>query len=91
MMAMGSLGQDAAIEVADIVLMNDRISSVATSIEIAQKTVEIAKQNIIFALLVKIIVLILATFGYAPMWLAVFADVGVTVLAVLNAMRTLKL
>ena len=89
--AMGSLGQDAAIEVADVVLMNDKVMSIVNGIDISNKTVKIAKQNIIFAILVKIVVLILASFGYAPMWLAVFADVGVTVLAVLNAMRTLKL
>jgi len=89
--AMGALGQDAAIEVADMVLMDDKVSKISKAIEIAKKTMNIAKQNIIFAILIKIVVLILAGFGYAPMWLAVFADVGVTVLAVLNAMRALKL
>ena len=89
--AMGGLGQDAAIEVADMVLMDDKVSKILEAIKISKKTINIAKQNIVFAILVKIIVLILAAFGYAAMWLAVFADVGVTVLAVLNAMRTLKL
>lgn len=88
--AMGALGQDAAIEIADIVLMDDDISKIPTAINIAQKTMAIAKQNIFFAIFVKILVLILAALGYAPMWLAVFADVGVTVLAVLNSMRTLR-
>ncbi len=89
--AMGALGQDAAIEVADMVLMDDKVSNISKAIDISKKTMSIAKQNIIFAILIKIAVLILAGFGYAPMWLAVFADVGVTVLAVLNAMRALKL
>lgn len=89
--AMGALGSDSAIEAADIVLMDDKISKIITSIKIAKKTIKIARQNIIFAIAIKIIVLILAALGIAPMWLAVFADVGVTVIAVLNAMRTLKL
>ncbi len=89
--AMGALGSDAAIEAADIVLMNDKASNIIKGIEIAKKTISIAYQNIIFAIAVKIIVLILAAFGYSPMWLAVFADVGVTIIAVLNAMRALKL
>ena len=88
--AMGAIGSDAAIEAADVVLMEDRISKIAKAISISKRTIRIAKENIIFAIAVKILVLILATFGVAPMWLAVFADVGVTVIAVLNAMRALK-
>lgn len=87
--AMGALGSDAAIEAADVVLMDDDPRKIATAIGIARRTVRIARQNICFAIAVKIAVLLLAAFGLAPMWLAVFADVGVTVLAVLNAMRTL--
>jgi Cd2+/Zn2+-exporting ATPase len=88
--AMGGLGSDAAIEAADVVLMDDKPSKVALAIKIARRTLRIAKQNVWFAISVKIVVLVLATFGIATMWMAVFADVGVTVLAVLNAMRTLK-
>ena len=87
--AMGGLGSDAAIESADIVLMDDQPSKIATAILIARRTLSIARQNIWFAIGVKALVLILATFGLATMWLAVFADVGVTILAVLNAMRAL--
>ena len=88
--AMGGLGSDAAIEAADVVLMDDQPSKIATAVRIARRTIGIAHQNIWFAIGVKVAVLILATFGIATMWLAVFADVGVTVLAVLNAMRALK-
>ena len=88
--AMGGLGSDAAIEAADVVLMDDKPSKVALAIKIARRTLRIAKQNVWFAISVKIVVLVLATFGIATMWMAVFADVGVTVLAVLNAMRTLR-
>ena len=88
--AMGAIGSDAAIEAADVVLMEDKPSKLAEAIKIAKRTIRIAMQNIVFAIAIKIIVLILAAFGYAPMWLAVFADVGVTVLAVLNSMRALK-
>ncbi len=88
--AMGGLGSDAAIEAADVVLMDDHPSKIATAIRIARRTLSIARQNIWFAIGVKIAVLLLAVLGIATMWLAVFADVGVTVLAVLNAMRTLK-
>ena len=88
--AMGGLGSDAAIEAADVVLMDDQPSKVATAIRIARRTIFIAKQNVFVAILVKVSVLLLATFGLANMWLAVFADVGVTVLAVLNAMRALR-
>ena len=89
--AMGGLGSDAAIEAADVVLMDDKPSKIATAISIARRTISIARQNVVFAIGVKVAVLILAAFGVATMWMAVFADVGVTVLAVLNAMRALKM
>ena len=89
--AMGGLGSDAAIEAADVVLMDDKPSKIALAIRIARRTLSIARQNVVFAIGVKVAVLILAAFGIATMWLAVFADVGVTVLAVLNAMRALTL
>ena len=89
--AMGGLGSDAAIEAADVVLMDDKPSKIALAIRIARRTLRIASQNVWFAIGVKVAVLILATFGLATMWLAVFADVGVTVLAVLNAIRALKI
>ena len=88
--AMGGLGSDAAIEAADVVLMDDKPSKVAAAIRIARHTLKIANENVWFAIAVKVAVLILAGFGLATMWMAVFADVGVTVLAVLNAMRTLR-
>ena len=88
--AMGGLGSDAAIEAADVVLMDDKPAKIATAISIARRTLGIARQNVWFAIGVKVAVLVLATFGLATMWLAVFADVGVTVLAVLNAMRALR-
>ena len=88
--AMGALGSDAAIEAADVVLMDDKPSKIALAIRIARRTLRIARENIWFAIGVKVLVLILATFGLATMWMAVFADVGVTVLAVLNAMRALR-
>ena len=88
--AMGGLGSDAAIEAADIVLMNDEPSKIATAIRIAKKTLRIVKENIVFAMGVKVLVLVLAAFGYASMWAAVFADVGVAVLAILNAVRCLN-
>ncbi len=88
--AMGALGSDAAIEAADVVLMDDCPSKIAQAISIARRTLGIARQNVAFAIGVKIAVLVLATFGLATMWMAVFADVGVTVLAVLNAMRALR-
>ena len=87
---MGGLGSDAAIEAADVVIMDDNPSKVADAISIARRTIAIARQNVWFAIGVKILVLLLATFGLATMWMAVFADVGVTVLAVLNAMRALR-
>ena len=88
--AMGGLGSDAALEAADVVVMDDKPSKVALAVRIARRTLGIAKQNVIFAIGVKIAVLILASIGAATLWMAVFADVGVTVLAVLNAMRALK-
>ena len=88
--AMGGLGSDAAIEAADVVLMDDQPSKIATAISIARRTLGIARQNVVMAIGIKLLVLVLAVVGLATMWLAVFADVGVTVLAVLNAMRTLN-
>ena len=88
--AMGALGSDAAIEAADVVLMDDKPSKIATAVRIARRTLAIARQNIVFAIGIKVLVLVLAALGIATMWMAVFADVGVTVLAVLNAMRALK-
>ena len=88
--AMGALGSDAAIEAADIVIMDDKPSKIATAIRIARRTIAIAMQNVVFAIFIKLLVLVLAAFGLATMWMAVFADVGVTVIAVINAMRALK-
>ncbi len=88
--AMGAIGSDAAIEAADVVLMNDRLSQIPFARRIAKRTVGIVMQNIIFALAVKAATLVLAACGIANMWLAVFADVGVAVLAILNAMRCLR-
>ena len=88
--AMGGLGSDAAIEAADIVIMTDEPSKVATAMKISKKTLKIAHQNIVFAIGIKIIVLILSAFGITTMWAAIFADVGVTIIAVLNAFRALN-
>ena len=88
--AMGALGSDAAIEAADVVLMDDKPSKVAEAVRIARRTLRIARENMLFAIGIKVLVLLLAAFGLATLWMAVFADVGVTVLAVLNAMRALK-
>lgn len=88
--AMGSMGSDAAIEAADVVLMDDNPAKIASVVKIARKTLKIVKQNIVFALAVKALVLILGAVGMANMWEAVFADVGVSVIAILNAMRALK-
>ena len=89
--AMGGLGSDAAIEAADVVLMDDKPTKIATAVAIARRTLRIARQNIWFAVGVKVAILALATVGLGSMWMAVFADVGVTVLAVLNAMRALRI
>lgn len=88
--AMGALGSDAAIEAADVVLMDDKPSKISTAIDIARRTIHIARENVVFAIGVKVAVLLIATVGLGNMWMAVFSDVGVTVLAVLNAMRTLR-
>ena len=89
--AMGGLGSDAAIEAADVVIMTDEPSKIASSVQISKKTMRIVKQNIVFAIAVKIGVLILSAFGVSTMWEAVFADVGVSVLAIVNALRVLKI
>ena len=88
--AMGSMGSDAAIEAADIGLMDDDVTKIASVVKIARKTLRIVKQNIVFALAIKALVLILGALGMANMWEAVFADVGVSVIAILNSMRTLN-
>ena len=85
--AMGGLGSDAAIEAADVVLMDDNPEKIAVGIKIARNTLKIVKENIAFALGIKLIVLLAGSFGLAPMWLAIFADVGVSIIAILNAMR----
>lgn len=89
--AMGGIGSDAAIEAADVVIMDDELTKIPTAIEISKKTLAIAKQNIIFAIGVKLIVLALGAFGYASIWAAIFADVGVSIIAILNSIRTLYL
>lgn len=89
--AMGGLGSDAAIEAADVVIMTDEPSKLSNSIQIAKKTMHIVKQNIVFAITVKIGILILSAFGIGSMWAAVFADVGVSILAIINALRVLKI
>ena len=88
--AMGALGSDAAIEAADVVIMNDEISKIVTAVNISKKTLRIVKQNIVFAIGVKLFVLLLVAMGHASMWSAVFADVGVAVIAILNAIRALN-
>ena len=88
--AMGAMGSDAAIEAADIVLMDDKPSNIARAIRLARRTMRIVHQNIVFAIGVKVLILILAAFGIANMWLAVFGDVGVAVIAILNAMRAMN-
>ena len=88
--AMGSMGSDAAIEAADIVIMDDNISKIPQTLKIARRTLAIVKQNIVFALGVKVVVLALGSLGFSNMWEAVFADVGVSVIAILNSMRALK-
>ncbi|MDE6142346.1 MAG: HAD-IC family P-type ATPase, partial [Bacilli bacterium] len=89
--AMGGLGSDAAIEAADVVIMTDEPSKIANSIQISKKTMRIVRQNIVFAIAIKIGVLILSALGLATMWAAVFADVGVSILAIINALRILKI
>ena len=88
--AMGGLGSDAAIEAADIVIMTDEPSKLANAIKISKKTMQIVKENIVFAITVKILVLLLSTLGVTTMWAAVFADVGVSVIAIINALRILR-
>lgn len=88
--AMGGLGSDAAIEAADVVIMTDEPSKIAAAMRISRRTLRIVRQNIVFALGVKALVLILGAMGNASMWTAVFADVGVSVIAILNAVRALK-
>ncbi|GAA0737662.1 heavy metal translocating P-type ATPase [Clostridium oceanicum] len=89
--AMGGVGSDAAIEAADVVIMNDAPSKIINAIKIAKKTKRIANENIFMSILVKLIIMVLALFGLAPMWLAIFGDVGVSIIAVFNAMRILKI
>ncbi len=89
--AMGGLGSDAAIEAADVVIMTDEPSKIANSVQISKKTMRIVRQNIVFAIAVKIAVLILSSLGFVSMWAAVFADVGVSVLAIINALRILRI
>lgn len=89
--AMGGIGADAAIEAADVVIMTDELTKIPQAIRISKKTMKIVKQNIVFALTIKIAVLILGALGFANMWLAVFADVGVSIIAILNSMKTLKI
>ena len=88
--AMGAMGSDAAIEAADVVLMDDNLDKIATAVHISRKTLRIVHENIVFALGVKLLILLLAAIGKASMWLAAFGDVGVAVIAILNAMRALK-
>ena len=89
--AMGGLGSDAAIEAADIVIMTDEISKISKAINISRKTMKIVKQNIIFAITIKVLVLVLTAIGLSNMWQAVFADVGVSVLAIINSLRMLNI
>ena len=89
--SMGGIGSDSAIEASDVVLMYDDLSSIIKGKKIAKKTIRIIKQNIVFALTIKIGVLLLSAFGFSNMWMAILADVGVAVLAIINAMRAMKI
>ena len=88
--AMGAIGSDSAIEAADIVIMKDEPSKINLAIKISRKTMKIVKENIIFAIFIKILVLVLSAFGIANMWEAVFADVGVSIIAIINSLRMLR-
>ena len=88
---MGALGSDAAIEAADVVLMDDKPSKIAVAIATARRTLGIARQNIVIAIAIKVVILVMAALGLAPMWLAVFGDVGVLIICVLNATRALRI
>ena len=88
--AMGALGADSAIEAADIVIMTDEPSKIVSSIKLSKKTMKIVKENIVFAIFIKVAVLVLTAFGLSTMWEAVFADVGVSIIAILNALRMLN-
>ena len=88
--SMGGVGQEAAIEASDVVIMTDDVSKIYDAINISKRTSMIIKQNLLFAILTKIVVLVLSTFGFAGMWQAIFADVGVTLITVLNTLRILK-
>ena len=88
--AMGALGSDAAIEAADVVLMTDEPSKIVNAIHLSKRTMRIVKENIVFAIFVKVLILILSAFGLSTMWEAVFADVGVSVIAIINALRAFK-
>ena len=87
---MGGLGSDSAIEAADIVIMTDEPSKIISAIKLSKKTMRIVKENIVFAISIKILVLILTAFGLSTMWEAVFADVGVSIIAIINSLRMLK-
>ena len=89
--AMGGLGSDAAIEAADVVIMTDEPSKIVNAIDLSKKTMRIVKENIIFAIFIKVFVLILSAFGLSTMWEAVFADVGVSIIAIINALRVLRI
>ena len=88
---MGAMGSDAAIEAADVVLMDDDPAKISLAMKISRKTLRIVRQNIVFAITVKVLCLVLGALGFANMWVAIFADVGVMVIAVLNATRCLKI
>ena len=87
---MGNVGTDASIEASDVVLMNDDVDKIPLAIDISKYTKYIIKQNLVFAIVVKLAILLLSVFGYANMWLAVFADTGVTLLTILNTLRIIK-